>query len=261
MITENPRKYGEPPYSVVLIHGGPGAPGEMAPVAKELSKGVGVLEPFQTKNTIRGQVEELKQQIKENVDVPVVLVGWSWGAWLSFIFTAENSDLVKKLILISSGPFKTEYAQKIMPTRLAHLSAKERERANVLMNILQTGNANDAVLQEFGELMSQADAFDSIKDKEKEEKVEVQSDIYESVWREAETMRKSGELLKYGEKITCPVVVIHGDYDSHPFEGVKEPLSKILKNIRFFLLKDCGHHPWLERKAREQFYTILRQEL
>jgi len=74
-------------------------------------------------------------------------------------------------------------------------------------------------------------------------------------------MRQSGELLKLGEKISCPVVVIHGDYDPHPASGVERPLSRIIKDFRFILLKDCGHEPWKERLARQRFYEILRTEI
>ncbi len=49
---KNLRKYGEAPFKVAVIHGGPGAPGEMAPVARELSSVSGVLEPLQTATTI-----------------------------------------------------------------------------------------------------------------------------------------------------------------------------------------------------------------
>lgn len=42
----NLRKYGSEPFTVAVIHGGPGAAGEMAPVAKEISAYRGVLEPF-----------------------------------------------------------------------------------------------------------------------------------------------------------------------------------------------------------------------
>ncbi|MCL4543887.1 MAG: alpha/beta hydrolase, partial [Chloroflexi bacterium] len=34
---ENLRTYGKPPFRIAVIHGGPGVPGGMAPVAKELS--------------------------------------------------------------------------------------------------------------------------------------------------------------------------------------------------------------------------------
>jgi len=40
------RKYGKEPFSIAVIHGGPGAGGEMAPVARELSSHWGVLEPI-----------------------------------------------------------------------------------------------------------------------------------------------------------------------------------------------------------------------
>ena len=71
---KNLRKYGQPSYNVVVIHGGPGASGEMAPVAKKLSKTHGVLEPLQTMNTIIGQVQELFSVLKEKADFPVTLI-------------------------------------------------------------------------------------------------------------------------------------------------------------------------------------------
>jgi len=259
MILVNPRKHGQPPYLIVLVHGGPGAPGEMFTVAKFISKRFGVLEPMQTKYSINGQVEELKQQIADNTDKPVTLVGWSWGAWLCFIVAAKYPNLVKKLILISSGPFEVKYSDNIMPTRLARMDSKERKQARTFISRFQYGKLNKPDLRRFGELMSKADSFDPVK--KDGIQVEPQADIYESVWKEAEVLRKSGKLLKCGERIASPVVVMHGDYDPHPFEGVKKPLSRTLKNVKFILLQNCGHHPWLERRAKEQFYAVLEREL
>ena len=56
---KNLRIYGNKPFSVAVIHGGPGAPGEMAPVARELASVKGVLEPLQTADSLEGQVDEL----------------------------------------------------------------------------------------------------------------------------------------------------------------------------------------------------------
>ena len=56
---DNLRMYGSKPYFVAVIHGGPGVPGEMAPVARELSLNTGILEPLQAAETVEGQVEEL----------------------------------------------------------------------------------------------------------------------------------------------------------------------------------------------------------
>ena len=247
----NVRYYGNTPYKVVVVHGGPGAPGEMAPVASELSKKFGVIEPFQSKNTVQGLVEELKLQIMKNTSVPVFLIGWSWGAWLSFILAANYGSLVKKLIIIGSGPFENEYAEKIMQTRLARLTSKERELLEKLLKKKLSAKA--------GELIMKADSYNLIK--HKSELLKFQPEIYESVWQEANKLRKTGELLKFAKDITCPVVAIHGDFDPHPFLGVKKPLSRILRNFRFILLKKCGHHPWYEKEAKEKFYEVLIKEL
>jgi len=81
------------------------------------------------------------------------------------------------------------------------------------------------------------------------------------VWPDAAELRRSGELLRLGKHIKCPVVAIHGDYDPHPAEGVQKLLSAILQIFRFILLKDCGHRPWIEREAKDEFYGILKKEL
>jgi pimeloyl-ACP methyl ester carboxylesterase len=74
-------------------------------------------------------------------------------------------------------------------------------------------------------------------------------------------MRKSGELLALASQITCPVVAIHGEYDPHPTDGVREPLSTAIDDFRLISLEKCGHKPWIERQAREAFYRILKAEL
>jgi len=50
-------------------------------------------------------------------------------------------------------------------------------------------------------------------------------------------------------------VSIHGDYDPHPAEGVKEPLTRVIKDFRFILLKKLRPSP-LAGTAGET--TILR---
>ena len=121
------RKYGSPPYKFAVIHGGPGAPGYMAPVAKELSHLMGIIEPLQTKDTIDGQVEELYTVLNEHAQLPVNLIGHSWGGFLNIIFYDKYPDVVDKIILISSGPFEEKYVKMIRETRSSRLSKKAIE--------------------------------------------------------------------------------------------------------------------------------------
>ncbi|UCB53119.1 MAG: alpha/beta hydrolase [Candidatus Zixiibacteriota bacterium] len=258
---KNLKTYGKPPFNVAVIHGGPGAAGEMAPVARGLASGWGVLEPLQTAATLEGQIEELRTVVEEEGDLPVFLIGFSWGAWLSYLLTARYPSFVGKLILIGSGPFEEKYVAGIQETRLSRLTEDERTEVESLYEVLENPAAPEKgeAFARFGELFSKADAYDAIQ--LESEPVDYQPDIFLRVWREAAELRRSGELLKLGRQIKCPVVAIHGDYDPHPAEGVQKPLSATLKSFRFIQLENCGHKPWIERQAKDKFYQILKEQL
>ena len=255
------RRYGSPPYQIVVVHGGPGAPGEVAPVARELADEWGVLEPLQSQTSIAALVLELKTLLEQQASLPVVLIGHSWGAWLSIILAAHHPQLVKKLILVSSGSLDEAYRYEMDATRLQRLSAEEREelqRVNLCLDDDACADQESAFAR-FGTLMSRLDGFDPITTKS--DILEYQYRIYRTVWPEAVALRASGELLCLAGAIECPVLAIHGNYDAHPAAGVREPLAQVVKEFRFILLARCGHTPWRERWAREAFYRILRAEL
>ena len=248
------------PYKVAVVHGGPGAPGEMAPVARELALSVGVLEPFQTGDTVEKQVEELRAILTENAELPVKLIGYSWGAWLSFIVASRYPSMIGKLILVSSGPFEEKYSRDIMKKRLSRLVDAERQEALSLIesfNVPNRGNMDEKMAR-FGQLISKADSYDPLP--HGDEVIGMQFSIFQSVWQDAEELRRSGELLRFGKSIQCPVVAIHGAHDPHPAEGVEKPLSGVLRDFRFLLLQNCGHTPWIERQARDEFYKVLKRE-
>jgi len=256
------RKYGQPPFRVAVVHGGPGAPGSMAPVARELSHSCGVIEHLESAGTIDGQVRELLEALQDHGQMPVTLIGHSWGAWLIFIFATRYPQMVRKLILVSSGPFEESYASGIMDTRLGRLSEDERHQVSALALSLQSPDTTNktSLFSMYGALMSRADAFDTLPE-DKKDTIEFQENVYQNVWLEAVRLRQSGGLLALAKDIRCPVVAIHGDYDPHPAEGVKVPLGRALKDFRFVLLEKCGHDPWKERAAKDKFYVILRDEL
>ncbi|MHA2139477.1 MAG: alpha/beta fold hydrolase [Candidatus Hodarchaeales archaeon] len=249
------RTYGQKPYSIVVVHGGPGAGGEMAPIARQLSSEWGVLEPIQTEKSIETQIQELKGLIDENVRQPIIVIGHSWGAWLSLLFAVTYSSYVE---------FEEKYVPQLGATRTDRLTEKENVEFQELLNKLKSADtsAKEKAFNRLGELASKTDDFDPIM-KEAEDRIRVNdsSEIYQRVWTEAAELRKSGQLLEKVKSIVCPVVAIHGDYDPHPSEGVEIPLSQNLLNFKFFLLKNCGHSPWLEKKASTEFYQTLITEI
>lgn len=261
---KNLRKHGTSPFSIAVIHGGPGARGEMAPVAEELARDRGILEPLQTATTLAGQVEELRLVLEDHGDTPLILIGYSWGAWLSYLVAASYPPLVKKLILVGSGPFEERYVSQLLETRLSRLSEEEREEYTAILKSLGDPATPEKtpLLARLGDLSTKTDAYDPLPAEEEEGgNVDLSGDLYQRVWESAAKMRQSGELLERAKAIRCPVVAIHGDYDPHPAEGVQKPLSNVLRDFRFLLLEKCRHTPWRERYARDAFYVVVREEI
>ncbi len=236
----------------------------MAPVARALSTGRGILEPIQTTTTLEGQVDELKMLLEKHGDLPVTLIGFSWGAWLSFIVAARHPEITRKLILVGSGPFEEKYVAMLQSARMSRLSVEEREEFDATIAALgdpATGGTSMR-LARLGALASKTDAYDPTLDAPEEaDRVELQGDVFQGVWNDAAEMRRNGGLLALGKRIECPVIAIHGDFDPHPAEGVERPLMTVLRDFRFILLKCCGHKPWIERQARDEFYSVLEKEL
>jgi pimeloyl-ACP methyl ester carboxylesterase len=261
---KNVRTYGSRPFNVAVVHGGPGAGGEMAPVARCLARRRGVLEPIQTATSLEGQVEELRAALESRADPPVTLIGFSWGAWLSFIVAARYPALVQKLILVSSGPFEERYATLLHETRMRRLDEAERDAFTAAVEALADPESQemDAHLARLGTLAHKADGYDPIAGRSQgADRIGPRADVFRGVWQQAAAMRRRGELLALGTDIRCPVVVIHGDYDPHPAEGVRVPLTAVLDRFRFILLERCGHKPWLERQARDAFFRVLEDEV
>jgi pimeloyl-ACP methyl ester carboxylesterase len=223
-----------------------------------------VLEPFQAARTLDGQVEELRLILEQYATPPVVLIGHSWGAWLSTLVTAKYPDLVRKLILVGSGPFEEKYVKLITENRLKRLTLEEQKEYLHLVEMLNAAAAPDSSvsLSRLGELT--ADSYELIDIPDDPTDLDIVADageIYQGVWPEAARLRATGELLRLTATIACPVVAIHGDSDPHPVAGIQEPLAAHLRDFRMVMLEQCGHTPWREKHARERFYAALEDEL
>ena len=136
------------------------------------------------------------------------------------------------------------------------MNEKEKELfEKVEQKFIEGKNVKIKLLNNFVELMHKVDAYQY---KESNNNVtNFQINLYKKIWNEAAKLRENNQLIKSLAKIDCPIKVIHGDYDPHPYQGVKKPLEKLQKDYEFKLLKKCGHTPWKEKIAKDEFYNAL----
>jgi len=109
---KNFRIYGNPPFKVVLIHGGPGACGEMRSVAENISPKIGVLEPLQTSLTIQGEINRLKTIFLDSFSPPLILIGFSLtllsfnkSACLFIVFSSTILSMFLQILYFRSPCF------------------------------------------------------------------------------------------------------------------------------------------------------------
>ncbi len=264
-VTPLVRTYGAPPYAVAVVHGGPGAAGDMAPVAARLAHGRGVLEPIQTQATIDGQVQELREALEARATTPAVLIGHSWGAWLSLLVATRFPGLVGKLILVGTPAFEERYAAVLLDNRLRPLLPAEREEFLELARWLGKPGAEQAAAPaRLADLSDRSDVYEALAGETPGPIAGVSeraAEIYAGVWPAAARMRSEGRWLPLLDQVACPVVALHGATDSTPVESVAVPLSRAVSNFRLVVLQRCGHTPWRERWAAEPFYAAIEREL
>lgn len=252
------RLYGETPYNVVLVHGGPGAIGSLKGLAKELSERAhcGVVEAIQSQYSIDELVEELHSQIKENSTEKVTLVGHSWGAWLVAFFAAKYPEWAANVILVGSGPLEDKYVAEIGDRRTQNLSEEDA----AVFERLVCNRATEEDMARIPQIFDKADNF-CLEDRELHRADRTDSEMHNLVWSEAAKLRTEGELIATFKRIKAPIYLIQGATDPHPARGVTIPLEENGVVCEAFVLEKCGHSPFMEKYAKEAFYEILLQIL
>lgn len=250
------RTYGDTGPLTAVLHGGPGAPGSVAGLARDLSTFARVLEPLQRRSgevslTVAQHVDDLAAVIPE----PLALVGWSWGAMLGLSFAAAYPELVRSLALVGCGTYDRGARHVYRATMEERLGPVGQKRKAQLKQQLDQAEDPDPILAQIGALDTYAQAFDLI---EEPEPAVVDAVGHAETWADVLRLQEEGIEPEAFASISCPVLMLHGDTDPHPGPSTFETLRGFVPSIEYQEFEQCGHVPWMERWAREPFLATLR---
>lgn len=256
----NLNSYGSPPFKIAVIHGGPGAQGYMKPVALELSQKCGILEPLQTKHTLEEQINELKEQILEYTNEPITLLGSSWGAILALFFTSQYQNMVRDLILVGCGVFTKEALNIADNIRMSRLTQEQKIRLDEVLKLLDSSQENKELVKEMSRMLDITDKYNPIMNNGELENLDW--NVFTNVWNDFTKIIENTDYIKFiFSKITISVTLIQGDYDAHLAKEVYEFLKESISQTKLYELKKCGHYPWIEKYAKDEFYKIILNSL
>ena len=247
--------HGKAPYKTVLIHGGPGAAGSLNNCAEELNRltGSGVVEALQSRYSIAELIEELYLQIIKYCQEIPTLIGHSWGAWLAVLFAGKYPKMCKNIVLVGCPPLADKYVKEISLRRLRNLSDEERKIIQRVTDNVATGED----MTKIPGILEKSDNY-CLESSKKLMADKSDNEMYNRIWNEASELRTSGELLEVFKNIQSRLFLIQGTCDPHPIEGVIKPLEENGIPCKTYILEKCGHNPFMEKYAKEEFYNILQ---
>lgn len=252
------RRYGTGPGPVVLVHGGPGAPGSLAPLARRLSRAYRVLEPLQrTSGAVPLRVARHVADMAAVLPPRSVLVGHSWGAMLALSYGAAHPERVLGIALVGCGTYDADSRAAYRATMAERLGEDLRLRMAELEADLAAAEDERAaqVFAELGWIASAAQRHDAGVGED--EVVRYDPRGYQETWRDALRLQAEGVEPAAFAAIDAPVLMLHGAEDPHPGAATRDTLTRFLPQLEYAELPACGHEPWLERQAAEPFFERL----
>lgn len=258
------RRYGTHGPHLVVLHGGPGAPGSAAGLAHALAPDFQVFEPLQRRSgTVPLTVAQHVDDLAHVAPNPAIIVGWSFGAMLGLSYAAQFPEAVSALVLVSCGTYDDASRTLFRAARDRRLGAAGRQRIDELKRRLAAQHDaahRDALLEQIGAAYMQAEYFEEDAAAYRDEADALATDAagHDETWRDVLRLQRDGIEPAAFRRITAPVLMVHGDSDPHPGAATRDVLRTVVPQLEYVELERCGHTPWRERFARAEFGAVVR---
>jgi len=256
------RRYGDAGRKVVVLHGGPGAPGSAAGLARALADEFSVLEPLQRRSgivplTVSQHVEDLAAIAPEGS----AIVGHSWGAMLGLSFSASFPDRVSCLALVGCGTYDEECRAQFKSRLDALMDDATRGRLEALKIRAATEvdpDIRDALARQRGDLTMSIESYELIDTVDDPgDRMAYDAGANAETWNDILRLQREGLEPQRFSRISCPVLMLHGDIDPHPGAATRDLLRQFIPHLQYAEFERCGHEPWKEQHARRPFLAAL----
>jgi pimeloyl-ACP methyl ester carboxylesterase len=250
------RRYGTSGPRVVVLHGGPGAPGSAAPLARGLAGAFRVLEPLQRGSggpplTVARHVADLHQLVQATGGRPP-LVGHSWGAMLALAYASAHPAEAGPLVLVGCGTFDPAARARLRAVVDERLDDDLKQRLACLRQEIADP---DERLRVEGNLLLPIYSYEPMAAEPIAEACDARA--HHETWHDMLRLQEEGVYPAAFAAIETPVLMLHGAADPHPGEMIRASLEPFLPQLEYHEWVPCGHYPWLERAVRDDFFALL----
>ena len=242
---------------VVVLHGGPGAPGSLAGLAADLAPDFEG-EPLQRPSgEVSLTVDRHVADLHDIAPDPATIVGHSWGAMLGL----SRGEVPGGGASVGARRLRHLRRGESSRVRTAHQGEprdrREQAKAELRAAIERSHDSadRDRLLGLIGALNTEAQSFDVLPE---DHVATVDAVGHDETWRDVLRRQATGLEPQSFDGIKSPVVMFHGDDDPHPGTMIRDTLLPHIPQLEYIGIARCGHEPWRERHGREPFLTALR---
>jgi len=180
---------------------------------------------------------------------------------LALAYAAVYPNSAGPVVLVGCGTFDKTSRSQIKKTNDERMTSELRERLSVLEKTISDPGE---LMQKKHELLGmldtyepvESDPFDNPEDTCPQEPFDMRA--FEETWNDMTRLQEEGVYPKAFAAIKSPVIMLHGTYDPHPGDMIHASLQHYIQDMEYHRLDRCGHSPWIEKYARDEFFAILR---
>ncbi len=251
------RTYGTQGPAVFVLHGGPGAAGNMAPVARGLADTFRVIEPYQRGSsdaplTVARHIADLYDEVSSCDEPRPALVGSSWGAMLALAYAAARPARSGPIVLIGCGTFDHAARERMHVICAERTNEDLRKRLEDLQQEIPDPNQR---LGAMGSALLPIYAHDLVTTDLEFESFDARA--HHETWNDMLRLQDEGLYPAAFAAITAPVLMLHGALDPHPGRMIQASLTPHIPQLEYHEWPHCGHYPWLEKSTRDDFFHTL----
>lgn len=255
------RTYGTFGPLVFTLHGGPAAVGEAEYIARGLSNTFRVVEPFQRGSgdrplTVAQHVEDLHELIQEmNSPIKPSIIGESWGAMLALAYASAYPDNIAALVLVGCGTF--DKASRARMNEIIEARMKD-DLGKGLQNLTKDHqDPGDRLKAKYDQIGKYYNYDPETLEQQMQPIAPFDMRAHTETWNDMLELQEKGIYPTAFSTIKSPVLMLHGDYDPHPGQMIHANLLPYIPQIEYHELPNCGHSPWKERLARQEFFLVM----
>ena len=262
-------RHGSSGPPIIVLHGGPGAPGSACGLARGLAAAFRVHEPFQRGSTrpdgtvgtvtaepltVARHVADLDALVAEITagegGLRPALVGHSWGAMLALAYAAAHPGQVTALVAVGSGTFGPAARSRFNELCAERMDDALRERLRALETAVSDP---DQRLRMRADLLEPLYSYDAMADEDAEP---CDERAHRETWDDMLRLQAAGVYPAAFAAIDVPVLLLHGAQDPHPGHLIRASLEPYLPALEYREWERCGHYPWRERAVRDDFFAV-----